>query len=696
MWRIRSDDGLRTIVEAASGAGFSQIAGVLRYRRGREFKPVSRRSGFGVHSERYGWVVAAADTKSPDRAGPGPPSPSVDAIRPARLTRATDSLVAIDSAGVYEGGAYISLSGSIHGGNHGVVAETLTLELPDIGLDGALPRRRRGFRFFKNGYQSWSETTVYDRHDTEWNPILKPMRELQDNLRNLPTGSPGSYRSDLFAVVGNEETGSYLLVGGLAVERENVYVRTARSRGGLRIVVDFGGVIVSPRGRREWGPVAILAGSNPYSLVEEYAELVTKRIPARVPDTGFVPGWCSWYYYFTQPTAGEIRKNARLLSSHDSCVRYLVIDDGYEASIGDWTRTNDGFPDDPSVMAKEIESHGLIPGIWLAPLIAGRSSRLLRDHPGWFLATHSGRPVRAAWNPNWGEDARFYALDVGHPEVQEYLRNLISVFVQEWGFRYLKLDFMYAGAMYGVSVNHSLSPIERLGLAFRIIRDSAGEDVYILGCGSPFGPAVGQVDAMRTGPDVAPYWNDFIRHKLTRDPHAVCTRFAVRNVLLRCAFHRVWWNSDPDCLLLRRRQTRLSDGERRTLVNSVVVTGGSPVISDDVELYTDEDWAMLRKICRLSRRSANERARLLSVSCGGELIWVHNRAGLLGCFNISEKPQRASILFDGRHGVLAHAEASLIVRNVWSDERLEIRDGALDAGVLAPHESVLFDLGEPS
>jgi hypothetical protein len=39
-----------------------------------------------------------------------------------------------------------------------------------------------------------------------------------------------------------------------------------------------------------------------------------------------------------------------------------------------------------------------------------------------------------------------------------------------------------------------------------VIRDAAGSDAYLLGCGAPIIPSVGHVDAMRVSNDIAPHW----------------------------------------------------------------------------------------------------------------------------------------------------------------------------------------------
>lgn len=46
--------------------------------------------------------------------------------------------------------------------------------------------------------------------------------------------------------------------------------------------------------------------------------------------------------------------------------------------------------------------------------------------------------------------------------------------------------------------------------AVKLIRDTAGKDIFIVGCGFPLGTAIGYVNAMRIGADVDKRWFPFL------------------------------------------------------------------------------------------------------------------------------------------------------------------------------------------
>ena len=81
-----------------------------------------------------------------------------------------------------------------------------------------------------------------------------------------------------------------------------------------------------------------------------------------------------------------------------------------------------------------------------------------------------------------------------------WLAELAQTAVQQWGYRVLKLDFLYAAALPGVRHDAGATRAQALRRGLQAIRDGAG-DAFLLGCGCPFGPAVGLVDGMRIGLD---------------------------------------------------------------------------------------------------------------------------------------------------------------------------------------------------
>ena len=61
------------------------------------------------------------------------------------------------------------------------------------------------------------------------------------------------------------------------------------------------------------------------------------RRRARLPG-GEVPtrpsGWCSWYHYYANVSAADIRENLAVRAERFPALRYVQIDDGYQARMG--------------------------------------------------------------------------------------------------------------------------------------------------------------------------------------------------------------------------------------------------------------------------------------------------------------------------------------------------------------------------
>jgi len=356
--------------------------------------------------------------------------------------------------------------------------------------------------------------------------------------------------------------------------------------------------------------------------------------------------------HFHAITEDALRSNLRALRDLRSeyPIEVVQLDDGYQAALGDWDRTNGKFPSGLKSLAASIREAGFIAGIWTAPFLAARDSQLMREHPDWFIKLDqmNAQPLRAAYNPNWtaSDDKYAYALDPGHPEFAEHLERLFRKLVGDFGYQYLKLDFLYAAAAEGIRHDRSLTRAQTLRRGLEAIRRGAGEHPFILGCGCPLGQAVGIVDGMRVGPDVAPFWGS--NANAAGEPG---TALAIDAILARSFMHRRWWLNDPDCLMLRAKETQLSNDEREALAWTIAASGGMLLISDDMSLLDAESARLFQEVARIGAElDGASRAepplsvdmmnsspvRILSKKKGDEMISLF--------LNTSDAPQRVEAL----------------------------------------------------
>ena len=395
-------------------------------------------------------------------------------------------------------------------------------------------------RYYRHGWQSWSLAAWTDPSPI---PVQKPalFHPLQvdaEHVHNIYL-----HGSWLGAV--EFPDGNILLVGALATDANVSLVENQLSG-------------QSEADEIEW---FIVFGQENVVFAEYAAQLGSHLGITKKKDTPRV--WCSWYslYY----AIDELLLHKIFKELDDLPFDVLQVDDGWQMDIGDW-EANSKFPSGMKALADKIRSTGRKAGLWLAPLIATRSSRLFREHPDWFLHREDGSLVSAGFN--WGECLS--ALDTTRPDVTSWLVALMKR-VRAWGFDYLKLDFLYGGALKGKrfkDIPREAAYRECLGT----LRDAMGADAFFLTCGTPILPAIGICDAIRIGPDVAYHWERFHDAYLLYNPTIPGTRNAIRTTI-----HRLWLKPllhiDPDIAYFESKHNSLTQEQRMLLQNLASICG---------------------------------------------------------------------------------------------------------------------------
>jgi alpha-galactosidase len=415
--------------------------------------------------------------------------------------------------------------------SHTLVGRTVTLAVPENPVE-----------YYRHGWQSWSLTCWHgiDAVVPVLRPsILHPMHA--DPLNARRTDPIGSWLGAVRFM-----GGTVLLLGTLGTD-----ARVEYSDGALR-------------GRSDVldDSLAWYVGCGEEEAVfASYAHALGERLgtpPARPAPRV----WCSWYSFYT--AIAEESVSAILPELNHFPVDVIQIDDGWQIAVGDW-RANAKFPSGMAELAAMIRSNGRTAGLWLAPLIVVASSHVARDHRDWLLHDERGRLVSAGFN--WGE--QLYALDTTHPEAMAWVASVIRK-ARQWGFDYLKVDFLYGGALPGA--RRANTPREAAYRnALRVIREAAG-DAYLVTCGAPIIPSLGHCDAIRVGPDVAGFWTS------NRDEHLLCNPAipGARNAI-RTTLHRLWLKPivtvDPDVVYLADRWNTLSADEKRIILAIAQICG---------------------------------------------------------------------------------------------------------------------------
>jgi alpha-galactosidase len=537
---------------------------------------------------------------------------------------------------------------------------------------------------FRQGYQSWTGTRSFRVDEVDRDPASML---LKIGLIDVGRPSPqrrGDFRSDMLTVVQHLDSGEALVAGFLSCRRAfgSVEVRVdGQQCTRLAAVLDYDGIRLEPGQEITAEPLWLAAGTDAHALLAAYATAAGAAMRARVPARNPV-GWCSWYYYFTAITEECILENLRALREVRARLRcdYVQVDDGYQADIGDWLATNEKFPRGMHWMAEQIRAAGFDAGIWTAPFIARRGSRLLAEHPDWFVKNRRGRPRFALWNPLWGARGNCYALDTTHPAVLDWLRGTFRTLVRDWGYRVLKLDFLFAAALPGYRHDPAATRAAALRRGLEAIRDGAGDDAFLLGCGCPLGPAIGIVDAMRIGPDVAPYWSNAFSRGPAHDLHGLATKHAIRNTLARAFTHRRWWLNDPDCLMVRDTRTQLTLDEVRSLATVIAVTDGMVVLSDRVEQLTAERLDVLMRAVQLAG-GQSQVVDLMHADMPELLVARTAERSVVAAFNFDDRPRWREVDLTAL-GLEVTGEP---LREWWTGAAVPVRGGRAQLGEVPAH-----------
>jgi alpha-galactosidase len=467
-------------------------------------------------------------------------------------------------------------------------------------------------RFLRHGWQSWSFTGARAL-DTAGEPAFPSgpwLRGIHHGVGAPPPDRAGWHESDLVSVVGGSPPAPACLAGVLerGVGTGLVYLRPDADGVRVETEVRFE-TPIAPGEVRSVERVRVALGDEPSRLLEEYADELGAAADART-GSPFQTGWCTWYHFFHRVTEEDLLRNLEVLaaSREDLPVEVVQLDDGYQRAVGDWLETNRRFPRGIAPLATAIRDAGFRPGIWTAPFCVTQESRVQQEHGDWLL--RSGPDLHCGLlHPEWSKDGRVHVLDTSREEVRTHLSRTFAA-LAGMGFTYLKLDFLYTVAMQADAHDPHLTRAERLRRGLDAIRAGAGSDAFLLGCGCPLGAAVGAVDGMRIGPDVAPAWAPDRRSAIPGlEPTVPATRNAVRNVLSRVWMHRRLWLNDPDCLMARTRETDLTAAEITTLAASIAATGGMVIFSDELSLLSPSERAMIRETIALAREVDSGGAR---------------------------------------------------------------------------------------
>ena len=547
-----------------------------------------------------------------------------------------------------------------------------------------------GLSFLRNGYQSWSTARSYRVTEKPLRPWLGLISLASSNMANLPSNTRGILSSEMFSIICDFHKDEDFLVGQAAPFNQFFYIRLnlyekPSKMSYFELVYDFGRKMIGPGETIELDGI-IMAKGRSTQLQSKYFSFIRQQMKLKLPRENR-SGWCSWYYYFNKISPQIILDNLTQVRGRDLPFDVIQIDDGYQDRVGDWLRLRPEFEDKMPVLADAIRKAGYEPGLWLAPFVAEKGSDLVQTHPEYLLRNEYGKAIVAGYNVFW-PGHWYYGLDATNPRFEEYIRHVIRTITKEWGFRYLKCDFLFGGCLRG-GTHHdlTLSRAEVLRHGMRLIREEAGKGAFIVGCGMPLSAGIGLVEAMRVGPDTGPYWSK-AGGRLLNTGAVVGVRNSIRNVMVRSGTHRKLWLLDPDCVMLRKRQTHLTAAERQSQINAIVVSGGLLLYSDDFTQLPEPAFDEMRAIDQHNRACSQGDAIAVDLMEQEIPEIFFNTAGYLAIFNTSERKKTKRIDLED---IPVEARGELKLTDVWNGQSIGVTPVApLVLEHMQPHSSRLF------
>jgi alpha-galactosidase len=399
--------------------------------------------------------------------------------------------------------------------------------------------------------------------------------------------------------------------------------------------------------------VMFAAGPDYHAQLEDYGAAVRRLHHARVPSTAPM-GWWSWTAFYSGVNEGDVLNNAQWLAQNLKSLGYdyCHVDEGYSYARGDYTTPNaTHFPNGMRNLGRKITDMGLKFGVWTAPFEVSQRASVYERHKDWLVHDAEGRPIRIDYANRHGDP--LYVLDTTNPEAQQYLRQTYKVLTQEWGVRYIKLDFMDSSAIEGYYHRPHTTALEAERIGLQIIRDTAGEDVLLDKDGSPMLTPVGLVDEGRIAPDTG----HSFRASKDADP----------NIAARYYMNRNFYIADPDAFSVstqtapreswHRSRQGLTLSEAQVQIVLAALAGGMYEIGDDMPpLAATPDRLALIQNRELLRMVKLGRAAipvdLMTFSAQDEMpsvYFLHEdaRQSMVAVFNWTEGPRSHTLELSG-------------------------------------------------
>ena len=373
-------------------------------------------------------------------------------------------------------------------------------------------------------------------------------------------------------------------------------------------------------------------------------------------------GWESWYNHYADINHKLISEDLESLGKTDNLIKtyftdnhkptVFQVDDGWEIGLGEWEPRLDRFAEGMEALASTIKNQGYIPGLWLAPFIIDWRTDFCKNHRDWILYDKKGKPVQAGFGLLWGDafgkeqpglPYSYFCFDLSQDEVIDYLDSLMDKVINKWGFRYLKLDFLFAGMLYGKFKNGG-SAYEWYERAIKVLTkrtvNNKGERVAYLGCGIPLEPSFTKFPLSRIGSDTKEDWDmtNLAKLHFTGRPGVIVN---IQSTLGHSFWDQGIFINDPDVVFMRYENISLTDTEKELVALVNFLYASQIMHSDDPSAFTEQEKKITDYITDLYNKFEGEDFGFINESRNTYFIFNRDKT-YCGYINLSDEPKTVS------------------------------------------------------
>ena len=431
---------------------------------------------------------------------------------------------------------------------------------------------------FFNGYQSWTDSKEVKLNAKEKNIYRSPRLVVQkfgmDRYGDAPFYNYKKYLLHGYDIAYSKGQNGFFLFSLNYQTAYLIFEYNKRTKK-LSLISDLNGIEL-----KKDEEITLFDYIHAYSY-EEGVNLFHKYFPKKKIKKVF--GYTSWYNYYQNINETIILND---LKAMDSRFNLFQIDDGFEEHVGDWLEVDKNkFPHGLKPIVEKIHEKGLEAGLWLAPFVVERDSKIFKEKFDWIKKNEKGEPVFACGN--W---SGAYLLDLENKEVEEYITKCLTHY-SEMGFDFFKLDFLYA---VGLELPKGYTRCQYQYKCYKLLRDAL-KDKVILGCGANIINSYGLFDYLRVGPDVSLIFDDVYYMKFFHRER-ISTKTTLQNTVFRSLFDGYLFGNDPDVFLLRDENIQLTFEQKYSLAMINSLFSSVLMTSDNIATYDKEKERLLNAV----------------------------------------------------------------------------------------------------